>query len=263
MDTRRDDILNEMRGISQLIADSGAVNAYTLPEGYFERLPDIILEKIQAAPAMLPETANIYQVPENYFDTLPGIILSKIQEGQMQSNEVREELETLGPLLNTISKKPLFSLPDGYFEQLRPAMKEADVLQGKAKLVRFKTYRRWIQYAAAAMVAGILVSGAFLFTDSNSYLELEKKGRIDLQASPDTAKDAAVVKPDTDNSQVEAQNIEETEKADETGINSVGRSTPSKTILELLSDEELKRYLEENAIPEPVYPDSTETEDSL
>jgi hypothetical protein len=41
------------------------------------------------------------------------------------------------------------------------------------------------------------------------------------------------------------------------------KSKPSKSTLELLSDEELKRYLEENAIPEPVYPDNTEIEDSL
>ena len=253
-----EDILNEMKEISPLLADMVRTNPYTLPKGYFERLPGTVLQKIQDAPVLLPGLPHTYQVPDNYFETLPDSILSKLQTNAV---ELTEELEMVAPILNQISKKPVLSLPDGYFEALQPL----DVIDqpGTAKIVTFRNYSRWIQYVAAAMVTGILVTGAFIFTDSNSYLEQEKKVRTEMRGLPDTAKDAGILKPDADNSEEVADNIPENSLTGEEAVPSLRKSTPSKSTLELLSDEELKKYLEENAIPEPVYPDNTEIEDSL
>jgi hypothetical protein len=251
-------ILNEMKEISPLLADAVCVTPYALPKGYFEGLPGSVLQKIQEASAILPGLTHAYQLPENYFETLSDQILSKVKT---ESREPAEELEMIAPLLNRISKTPVLSVPEGYFEQLQPLVDTHQ--QERAKVVEFKNYNRWIQYTAAAMVTGILVTGAFMFTDSNSYLEQEKKGRIELRGLPDSAKDAGILKPDTDNSEEVANNIPETSMAVGETIPSIHKSKPSKSTLELLSDEELKRYLEENAIPEPVYPDNTEIEDSL
>ena len=252
-------ILNEMKEISLLLADATRTNLYTLPEGYFEGLPNAVVQKIQDAELLLPVVTATYKVPENYFETLPQQILSQIQN----SNEVLDEMELIAPILNTISKKTVFSLPEGYFNQLQPQIKSDAEAPVQAKLVTLKTYRRWLQYAAAAMVAGILISGAFLFTDSNNYLEQEKKGRIILQGVPDTARDAGLLKQDTDSIEEVADNISEDEKTGDKAMNKLGKQVRSKSTLESLSDDELKKYLEENAIPETIYPENTEIEDSL
>ncbi len=252
-------ILNEIKEISPLLADMDRANLYALPEGYFEGLADAVLHKIQAADIALPAVAATYQIPENYFESLPQQILSQIQK----SNEVQEEMEAIAPLLNTISKQPVFSLPEGYFNQLQTQITHAAAEPAQGKLVNFKTYQRWMQYAAAAMVAGILISGAFLFTDSNSYLEQEKKGRVIQQRVPDTAIDAGILKQDADSSEEVAENISEDEKTGNEVMNKIGNQVRSKSTLELLSDDELKKYLEENAIPETIYPENTEIEDSI
>lgn len=257
------DIPGEMRAISPLVADIGRSNPYILPQDYFRELPGIILEKIQDVPALLPEAANAYKIPGNYFDSLPAIVLSRIKEDKGRAHEVNAELEPIAPLLNTISKVPVYTTPEGYFEQLKPAVGENTDEQVTAKLASFKNYRRWIQYAAAAMVGGILVTGAFFFTDSSSYLEQEKKGRIELQAMPDTTKDAGILQSNEDVHEEAVENVFKDEKSVPVKIESEGKTATPKTGVELISDEELKKYLEENAIPEPVYPDSTETEDSI
>ena len=252
-------ILSEMKTISPLLADMERTNLFTLPEGYFEGLAGAVLQKIQHTDDLLPEVVATYRVPENYFDILPGHILSQIQK----SNEINKEMEAIAPILNTINKEQVFSLPHCYFDRLQPQIKNSFEEPAQAKLVKLKTYRRWLQYAAAAMVAGILVSGAFLFTDSNSYLEQEKKGRIIQQAVPDTTRDAGILKQATDSSEETADNSFGDEKNTDEAINTISKQARSKSTLELLSDDELKKYLEENAIPETIYPENTEIEDSL
>lgn len=257
---RSEQILNEIKEISPLLADIDRVNCYALPEAYFEGLPDAVLQKIQATEIKLPAlAATYYRIPENYFESLPRQILSQIHK----SSEVQEEMEAIAPLLNSINKQPVFSLPERYFKELKPQITHSAAEPAEGKLVKFKTYRRWMQYAAAAMVAGILISGAFLFTDSNSYLEQEKKGKVIQQGVPDTARDAGILKQDTDSGEEVAENIYEEEKTGDEAINKIGKPVRSKSTLELLSDDELKKYLEENAIPETIYPENTEIEDSL
>jgi len=251
-------ILNEIKEISPLLADMIRTNPYTLPQGYFEGLPDAIFKKIAEEPVKLPAAAVTYRVPANYFENLPDLILSNIQK----SGEIQEELEAVAPLLNTISKAQVFSLPDGYFEKLQPRIYNNSVAQEQAKLVKFRNYGRWIQYAAAAMVTGILITGAFFFTDSNSYLEQEKKGRIQ-QGIPDTARDAGILKPELDSADETADNASDNDKTVEEANNAIIKPARSRSALELLSDEELKKYLEENAIPETVYPENIEIEDSI
>ena len=108
---RSEQILNEINEISPLLADIDRANLYALPVGYFEDLSDAVLQKIQAADIELPAVAATYRIPENYFEYLPAQILSQIQK----SNEVQDEMEAISPLLNAISKQPLFSLPEGIF----------------------------------------------------------------------------------------------------------------------------------------------------
>ncbi len=116
-----------------------------------------------------------------------------------------------------------------------------------------KGYRRFMQYAAAAMVSGLLVMGAFMYTDSGNYTEHEKTQQaVELKAN-----EPVLNKETTDNEVVNEEQAEETtveisKPATEKGIHDFTKK------IQLLSAEEMQKYLEENAIPEPIQPESTQ-----
>jgi hypothetical protein len=121
---------------------------YQVPTGYFENLATAILQKVTASQA----------VPEGYFDTLPAMILNKVRR-----LEVSQELETIAPLLNTISKQPVQSVPEGYFENLQPLV---DGVTTKATpIVSIKKKLGWLKYSVAASVILILSFGAYRYFD--------------------------------------------------------------------------------------------------
>jgi len=128
----RKDISSELLEISQLIAEINvSKNPFEVPSGYFELLPDRIMERIKTAyagsvknelEALSPVISQIeknnitYVVPENYFESFPGLLLSRIKAEDATS--VSEELSILSPLLSRADKKNPFSTPSGYFNEL-------------------------------------------------------------------------------------------------------------------------------------------------
>ena len=83
--------------------------------------------------------------------------------------DIAHELEEIAPLLNRISKKPVQTVPAGYFEQLnfqKPVT--------AAPVVSMKKATSWYRWAAAAVVTGILVLGGIrLMNASQKPLESE------------------------------------------------------------------------------------------
>lgn len=144
----------------------------------------------------LPESAeNVYAVPAGYFDKLPARILERIKAD--------EELSTLSPLLQGLSRRMDYSLPEGYFEQLTPDTEKVSDSQSAseeiaelspllnsidrrtpyavpegyfenlavipdtpAKLVSI-TRKSWFRYATAAVVTGLIVAIGFLIFNRN------------------------------------------------------------------------------------------------
>src|SRR5690606_25902048 len=82
---------------------------------------------------------------EGYFDSLPGIVMSRIKAEAAESAE--EEMQVISPLLAGLPKKPVYSVPEGYFENL-----EIPILPRQAPVRRLHFWR----YAAAAVVAGLI-----------------------------------------------------------------------------------------------------------
>ena len=238
----RHQISAEINGISPFMATMEFINPFTIPAGYFETLPPVILEKIQMKDRLLPrlENTNAYQVPLGYFEELPGNILSGIKQAAAAANEVRAELEEIVPLLNTISKQEVYSVPAGYFNQTNFV---SSVLNKKkeAKIVRLKMARRWMQFAAAAVVTGVLVTGAFLYTDNNSYTGYEKYDHLDLPAALNKVSENDLVTYLNNPDHFVSTAPELTVSTGEEGMNNM------KNNLHLLSDEELDQYLKENA----------------
>ena len=235
----RQNIVQELQDISSLLADMPLVNLYAVPYGYFESLPGIVLDKIRIEALLADASAKTFTVPQGYFERLPSTILSQIKAGENRLTEETAEIDIVAPFLNMISRQNVYAVPEGYFEQVNFA-DAAQNQKKETKVVTLRKARRWMQYAAAAVVAGVLVTGAFLFTDNNNYLENEKFERLDVSSGLNTVSEADLVKY-LNNPEHVVPSPATTLLASEEELADV------KSNIRQLSDEELNQYLKENA----------------
>ena len=112
----RQNIVQELQDISSLLADMPLVNLYAVPHGYFESLPDIVLDKIRIEALLADASAKTFTVPQGYFERLPASILSQIKAGENRLTEETAELDQVAPFLNMISRQNVYAVPEGYFE---------------------------------------------------------------------------------------------------------------------------------------------------
>src|SRR5262245_40784510 len=82
--TNRNTILNELKEIGSSLGSYSPQNIYTVPNGYFERLPTQILDRIKA----------------------------------LETSDAKEELKYLSPLLSNVSKEMPYAVPAGFFQSL-------------------------------------------------------------------------------------------------------------------------------------------------
>lgn len=79
---------------------------------------NIILKELQEISPVLASSYPLpvpYKVPENYFGQLPSVTLTTVK---VSSDNAAGELQTLSPLLGSISKKTPYHLPEDYFKDL-------------------------------------------------------------------------------------------------------------------------------------------------
>lgn len=272
----RNNIVNELKEISPVVAQIGFDNPYQVPAGYFEGLAQQILARVEA-PVLPREKVNPYEVPQGYFDNFAANLLQRIKAEQ--ASTAKEELETLSPLLSGLSKKTPFSMPEGYFEELTdnavagaraidfvneelenlsPLMSS---LKGKnayevptgyfdllpqqvlqrvksqpAKTVSMFT-RKVVRYAAAAVVAGLIMAAAWFFIGRNDIHEpqlgmeqisddaLENFVETEMMAPTEASLIAA-------NAEIEAEDL--------------------KDMLADISDEELQKYVDQFGAKEDI-----------
>jgi len=127
---------------------------YAIPQGYFLSFADVLLQKINA----LHNTAGT--LPQQYFECLPDKILSRIKQEQ---NSIDDELNEIAPLLNNISKANLYTLPSGYFESLEVIVPRQTV---PAKMIAMR--KKFVQFAAAAGIAGAVVLGILMLNSNKN-----------------------------------------------------------------------------------------------
>ena len=156
-------ILNELKGIGPALIPLQKVNVFTVPAGYFEQFPDVLLGEINEPEYMLLplEALNTMDVPAGYFDSLAGNILAKIKGSQLQTTA--EELKELSPALSATGNDNVFTVPAGYFRDL------PEIILGRvstpAKVISMRTRSSFIKYAVAAVITGLL--GLSLFSVFN------------------------------------------------------------------------------------------------
>jgi len=195
--TNRNTILNELKDLESFLGNYSPQNIYIVPNGYFERLPTQILNRIKALEAtntkdelkyLSPLLSNIskempYAVPAGFFQSLSEDVLKKISEHEdYQTSE--EEIGSLSPLLSSLKNKNPYSIPAGYFEKL-----ETGAEKKETKVISI-TRRRWYRLAVAAVVIGIVaISGLAIFrskqVDPNKNPQAWIEKNVDKKVSKD------------------------------------------------------------------------------
>lgn len=156
----KQDIANELMEICPALVELQQKNTFAVPAFYFENLATIITEKIKSGQeAKYYFTSEMpYSLPANYFETLADNIFAKIH--QQQSESVEAELQAIAPVLNTISKTPVYKVPNAYFETLTK-------ISSKVIVVKISEWKKYLTYAVAASVMAVVGIGLFYLNGSN------------------------------------------------------------------------------------------------
>jgi hypothetical protein len=157
------EILNELKNISQLLAEMGKANVFKVPDNYFNELDKRVLTTV----FLHQDGKNKdLQVPEGYFEGLSGKIISRIKNEEIESAE--EEIKSISPVLFSLKNIEVLQAPLGYFENLGKGVM-SKLEDKKAKVISLSAGRKWWKYAAAAVIAGGITIGSFqIYNNSNA-----------------------------------------------------------------------------------------------
>ena len=201
--TQKDNILQELREMKSTLADMGSQNVYSVPGGYFENLSERVLSRIKAlevknsyeeltylSPTLSEISKNMpYSIPVDYFEGLEEKLMQSIRQSS-DYQTVKEELETLSPLLNGLNKQMPYTIPQGYFQNLNTGEPITNNKQ-ETKIGSVNT-GKWLRYAAAAIVVGIISLAGFLLINNKgnndstkSFAKFEKSLDKEIKKSSD------------------------------------------------------------------------------
>lgn len=246
--TQNNNILQELNELGSSLAEVTPQNIYTVPDGYFDGLAQQVMNRIKLLEAenteeelklLSPMLASIskqmpYSVPSGYFDNLEEKMMQSVREGS-DYQTAEEEINTLSPLLGGLNKQMPYSLPQNYFEALAGDINSRLNNKTETKIVSISS-RKWLRYAAAAVVVGVIALAGFLYTNLNSnparsFAKFEKKLNKEIKKTSDK---------------------ELNEFIQSTGLNGdeavqVNSKDEVKDMLKDVPDTELKKFLEEIA----------------
>ncbi len=177
---KHEHISNELK---QLAPDANwpAEAPFTVPAGYFDRLPDAVLQQVHLLQPDLtgaPTPRHPFTVPTGYFEELPQAILQRIHADK--ENPVHAELEAISPLLAAIPRQVPFTVPTGYFGAL--ATLPPVPVTPSLRAVHRNPVKKWLKYAVAACLIAFTSTTAILFLQRDNSFNVEKQlERIDTQ----------------------------------------------------------------------------------
>jgi hypothetical protein len=140
---KKENILNELKPISKVVATIG--------------------------------NKNIFTVPENYFNNLANNVLINTIANQ----DAKNELAQLSPLLSSINKAPIFTLPNSYLDSVASkTMKQQTQKSKPLGVSNFFNYRL-LKYAVAACCLGFLAfAGYKMYFNQNRLLPTNHAAQI-------------------------------------------------------------------------------------
>ncbi len=251
--TKNNNILHELNELGSSLAKGTSQNVYSVPDGYFDGLAQQVMNRIKLLEAentkeelklLSPMLASIskqmpYSVPAGYFDNLEEKLMQSVREGS-DYQTAEEEINTLSPLLGGLNKQMPFNLPQNYFETLAGDISNKLNNKTETKVVSI-TSRKWLRYAAAAIVTGVIALAGFLYLNtkfnsdpSRSFAKFEKKLNKEIKKTSDKEL----------NEFIQSTGLDGTEKVQ------INPKEEVKDMLKDVPDTELKKFLEEIADPE-------------
>jgi hypothetical protein len=230
-------IITELEQVAPILITAHVESSllFSIPANYFSNLSVTILNAIAAH--NLEQSTIPYQVPVGYFDNLSSNILNKIASNKSVISEVDSELQTIAPLLSTISKANVYSVPVGYFNALQTHTKFQQPL---AKVVPFKAINTWVKYAIAACVVGVVVTSAYFFTNKKDTVNYATYNKIDFVNSIGTVS--------SDELANYLDNVTGITNNEVVNILDV-KMPETQEHIKNISDEDLKQYLKEVNLP--------------
>ncbi len=197
----RNPIQAELQEIAPVLANASAVLPFQAPIGYFEALEPLALVQ---EPSFLRESSLSFQTPEGYFEAMPLALINRIKS-QEQSSSI---------------------------------LAQSKLVQKTAPVVQMGKAHKWIMYAAAAMLTGILVTGAFMFSDKPVNQMKEQYQLEDLGTALDAVTDADLEHYLEQNQTITVDEV----------LASPNQKLPELTDhIQTISNEKLNDYLEENS----------------
>lgn len=102
---RKEDIRKELEEIAPFLAKLDNKMAFKVPKGYFEELPDNVLETVSPLAALKQKQA--FKVPANYFESLPDLVLERVKPQEepevAASPSVEKTPNWLDELINSVA----------------------------------------------------------------------------------------------------------------------------------------------------------------
>jgi len=197
----RNPILVELKEVAPDLVNASAALPFQAPLGYFETLEPLALVE---EPVFLADSSLPFQTPAGYFEAIPQALMNRIK-----SQEADTAIETL-PQLE----------------------------QKSAQVVPMRTMRRWVMYAAAAVLMGVLVTGSFLFSDKPMEQMKEKYQLEDMGMALDAVPDAVLEQYLEENQTIAVDEV----------LSSATQKLPELSDhIQTISNDNLNNYLEDNS----------------
>jgi len=230
----RTTIKDELNELNSLLPLEKGPELYSVPVGYFEGFAQSVIQRLkidslsssdeleEIAPflASLPKKMP-FAVPQGYFN----------ENTEGLSEWVKEE--SLPEFLQ--SRQMPFSVPDGYFENLASIILKK-VSPREAKVIPISSSRKWMQYAVAAMVAGVIaVSSVLYFGNNNKPIDPASESyewvATNLKNVPNKELDEFI-----NTTYISSSALANTHASDKTEV---------RKLLKDISDSEINKFLEE------------------
>jgi hypothetical protein len=249
----KNEISEELRSLSALVATISRQTPYEAPDGYFTSFPTQMMQRLAAK-------SMTFSVPEGYFEGFAQSVLDKIKVGSGPSKRpetVQAELEALSPLLARASREMPYSVPEGYFDEIAPILSvlrgsnpyslpagyfdrlatdiRAKTLKPAAKVFSLASHRLW-KYSAAAVVAGLVFAIGWLRLQKDGSGTI-KNSTVNIAQVSDEELKSFLADQDTTLAQPVPSNSTATIDLNDTDLKSMLGDVP---------DGELKQYMEEH-----------------
>jgi hypothetical protein len=176
-------------------------NTYKVPDGYFEGFAEKMLSKAKATNPVKPEGLSASEELDSISPLLSGLQKNKtnpfsVPEGYFEAPIFAQgTTEELSPVLQQLKNINVYKAPADYFDQLPSEILNRVNDKKPARIIRANFGFQWIRYAAAAVLAGILITTAlFIFRPATPATELAQKDAApaDIEQKLEQTSDEAI-----------------------------------------------------------------------